>query len=390
MWYFRSPQMVFGEAALEHLDTLAGKRAFIVTDRTMVDLGFVNIIADHLQQAGLRHAVFSRVEPEPSLQTVYAGATELAAYAPDWIIGLGGGSAIDAAKAMWVLYENPDLSLEEINPFEPLNLRRKARLIAIPTTSGTGSEATWGAVLTDTGEQRKIAAGGPEMLPDIAIVDPSLPAKMPLRLTADTGMDVLTHAVEGYTATFHNDFTDGLCLKAIDLVFEYLPRVIKNGTADMEAREKMHNAATLAGLGFGNSMAALAHSLGHSLGAIFHVPHGRAVGLFLPCTIEFIRRGETPTRFYQISRFLGLPAATPAEGAESLAQAVKELSVAVGQPTSIKNALNASQTDFEAALDTLVDRAEADSLITMGARIPTTAETYRLFRYAYEGKAIDF
>jgi len=390
MWYFRSPQIVFGEDALEYLDTLAGKRAFIVTDCTMVDLGFVNIIADHLQQAGLRHAVFSQVEPEPSLQTVYAGATELAAYAPDWIIGLGGGSAIDAAKAMWVLYENPGLSLEEINPFEPLNLRRKARLIAIPTTSGTGSEATWGTVLTDTEEQRKIGTGGPEMLPDIAIVDPSLPAKMPLRLTADTGMDVLTHAIEGYTATFHNDFTDGLCLQAIELVFEYLPRVIKNGTSDMEAREKMHNAATLAGLGFGNSMAALAHSLGHSLGATFHVPHGRAVGLFLPYTIEFVQRGETPTRFHKISRFLGLPAATPAAGAAGLVQAIKQLSGNVGQPINIKNALNASQAEFEAALDTLVDHAEADSLITMGARIPTTAETYRLFRYAYEGQAIDF
>ncbi|MFQ5577581.1 MAG: iron-containing alcohol dehydrogenase, partial [Anaerolineae bacterium] len=289
MWYFRSPEIVFGPDSLDHLETLTGARAFIVTDPMIAQLGFVELVGRHLERAGLSYGLFSQVEPEPSANTILHGAAQITAYRPEWIIGLGGGSAIDAAKAMWAVYENPGLNPETINPFEPLTLRQKARLIAIPTTSGTGSEATWATVITSAEENRKIGAGSPGILPDIAIVDPILAQKMPPRLTADTGLDALTHAIEGYTCNLHSDFTDGLCVKAMQLVFEYLPRAVKNG-ADMQAREKMHNAATLAGLGFGNAMAALAHSLGHSLGAILHVPHGRAVALFLPSTIQFIQR----------------------------------------------------------------------------------------------------
>ncbi len=391
MWYFRSPEIVFGEDALDHLDTLQGKRAFIVTDPMMLELGFVDLVAAHLTDAGLTVGTFPDVEPEPSVQTIRTGAEKMLAFEPDWIVGLGGGSAMDAAKAMWALYENPGLDPADINPFEPLGLRRKARLIVIPTTSGTGSEATWATVLTDTAENRKLGTGSPEMVADIAIVDPALPAKMPPRLTADTGLDALTHAIEGYTCSLRNDFSDAVCLKAAQLVFEYLPRAVKNGD-DAEAREKMHNAATLAGLGFGNAMAALAHSMGHSLGAIFHVPHGRAVALFLPYTIQFIQRGDAETRFHEISRFLGLPASTPDEGAISLVTAIRDLSREVGQPLSLKETLGdgVSRADFDAALDALVANAEADSVIAMGDRIPTTDEVRQLFEYAYEGKNIDF
>ncbi len=391
MWYFRSPEIVFGEDALNHLETIQGERAFIVTDPMMVQLGFVDTVAAHLTDAGLAIAVFSDVEPEPSIQTISTGAEKMLAFEPDWIVGLGGGSAMDAAKAMWALYENPGLNPEDINPFEPLRLRRKARLIVIPTTSGTGSEATWATVLTDTEENRKLGTGSPEMVADIAIVDPALPAKMPPRLTADTGLDALTHAIEGYTCSLRNDFSDAVCLKGAQLVFDYLPRAVKDGR-DMEAREKMHNAATLAGLGFGNAMAALAHSLGHSLGAIFHVPHGRAVALFLPYTIQFIQRGDVETRFYEISRFLGLPAATPAEGAASLVDAIRQLSRDVGQPLTLKDTLGTgvSRAEFDAALDTLIANAEADSVIAMSDRIPSTDEVRLLFEYAYDGKAIDF
>lgn len=391
MWYFRSPDIVFGEDALEHLETLSGNRAFIVTDPTMVELGFVELVKEHLAEAEIAADYFSQVEPEPAVATIYAGAKKMSAYEPDWIIALGGGSAMDAAKAMWALYENPGLAPEDINPLESLTLRQKAKLIAIPTTSGTGSEGTWATVLTDTNEQRKIGTGAPEMLPDLAIIDPLLPQKMPPQLTADTGLDALTHAIEGYTCTLRNDFSDGLCLKAIQLVFDFLPRAVKNG-ADMEAREKMHNAATLAGLGFGNAMAALAHSLGHSLGAVLHVPHGRAVSLFLPYTIQFIQRGAGDSgipRFHEISRFLGLPADTPKTGATALVDALRELYRSVGQPLSLKEA-GISAGDFAAALDVLVDHAEADSVIAMGDRIPDTAETRRLFEYAWQGKAIDF
>ena len=389
MWYFRSPEIVFGEDALEHLETLRGRRAFIVTDAVMVRLGFVRLIGQHLRQAGIDYDCFSAVEQEPALQAILAGARQLMDYQPDWIIGLGGGSALDSAKAMWVLYENPGFDLETINPFANITLRRKARLIAIPTTSGTGSECTWALVLTDTAENRKLGLGHPDILPDLAIIDPLLPQKMPPRLTIDTGFDVLTQAVEGYTSALHNDFSDGVCLKAIQLVFDYLPRAVQEGD-DLEAREKMHNAATLAGLGFGNSMAALAHSLGHSLGGIFRLPHGRAVGLFLPYTIQYIERGPTPTRFHEISRTLGLPASTPAEGAASLVQAIRRLAVTVGQPQTIKETLDIAPHDFEEALDHLVANAEADTVITMSSRIPTGQEIAQLFLYAYEGKAIDF
>ena len=388
MWYFRSPEIVFGEEALEHLETLDGQRAFIVADPMMVKLGFTDLISEHFSQAGISCQTFSNVEPEPSAATVQKGAQAMSAFEPDWIVGLGGGSAMDAAKAMWVLYVHPDMSPEDINPFETLNLRAKAKLVAIPTTSGTGSEATWATVISEP-NGRKMGLNSPELLPDIAIVDPVLAQKMPPRLTADTGLDALTHAIEAYTCNLRNDFSDGLALKAMQLVFDYLPRAVANGD-DMEAREKMHNAATLAGLSFSNAMPALAHSLGHSLGAVFHVPHGRAVALFLPYTIRFIDNGPLETRFYELSRFLGLPAATPKEGADSLIKAVQELSVTVGQPLNLKETLDVSEDEFEAALDQLVAFAEADSVIVMGNRVPDTTETYQLFRYAWQGKAIDF
>ena len=389
MWYFRSPEIVFGEDALEHLETLKGQRAFIVTDAVMLQLGFVELIGYHLRKAGLEYRFFAEVAQEPTLGAVQAGVESLVAFQPDWIIGLGGGSALDAAKAMWILYENPGFDLTNLGPFTEITLRQKARLIAIPTTSGTGSECTWALVLTDPVENRKLGLGSPEALPDIAIIDPILPLKMPPRLTADTGFDVLTHGIEGYTASLYNDFSDGVCLKAIQLVFEYLPRAFKDG-CDREAREKMHNAATLAGLGFGNSMAALAHSLGHSFGAIFHVPHGRAVGLFLPYTIQFMARGPLPTRFHEISRFLGLGAGAPAAGAINLVKAIRELATAVGQPLTIREAIDISPEVFEAALDRLAANAEADSVIAMGSRIPTAEEIARLLWYAYEGKEVDF
>jgi len=389
MWYFRSPEIVFGADALEHLERLTGRRAFIVADTTGVELGFTDRIGRYLRTAGLEYATFAGVEREPALTTIRAGAEQLAAYEPDWIIGLGGGSVIDAAKAMWILYENPGFALEALTPFAEITLRQKARLIAIPTTSGTGSECTWALVLTDAESGRKLGLGTPEILPDLAIIDPMLPQKMPPRLTADTGFDVLTQAIEGYTAALRNDFSDGLCLKAIQLVFDYLPCAVRDGQ-DMTAREKMHNAAALAGLGFGNSMAALAHALGHSLGAIFQIPHGRAVGLFLPYTIQYITTGPSPTRFHEISRFLGLPADTPAIGSTSLVEAIRTLATTVAQPLTIAEAIDISLPDFEKALDRLVANAEADTVIAMGARIPTEAEVARLFRYAYAGKAIDF
>jgi len=387
MWYFVSPQIIFGEGALDALDEIEGQRALIVTDAALVKLGLVDRVKAHLENAGLDMRVFAEVEPEPSLQTVLRGAQVATEYEPDWIIGLGGGSAMDAAKAIWILYERPDIEPSEINPFIRLGLRQKARLITIPTTSGTGAEVTWAIVLTDTAEQRKMGLGNREAVADIAIVDPEMAAGMPPQLTADTGLDALTHAVEGYTCAWHTDITDGLCLQAVRLIFEYLPRAVADGS-DMEARERLHNAATAAGLGFGNSLAAMAHSMGHTLGAVFHVPHGRAVGLFLPYTIEFGAR-EAPDRFAELAALTGCSSAGGEEGALALARRIRELIRQVGAPTSLAE-LGLSRADFEARLDKMVDDAFNDTSMVSALRTPSYDELRQLFVYAYEGRAVDF
>jgi len=386
MWYFVSPDVVFGEDAISHLDEITGKRALIITDINMVNMGFSEVVKKHLSMAGLEYQVFDSVESEPSVATVKKGAEVASSYRPEWIVALGGGSVMDAAKAIWVLYEKPDIQPEEINPFELLQLRQKARLITIPTTSGTGSDSNWGFVLTDTSESRKLALGCREVHADIAIVDPQFAAKMPPELTADTGMDALTHAIEGYTSGWKNDFSDGLCLKAIQLIFKYLPRAYRDGT-DNEAREKMHNAASIAGLGFGNSMASIAHSTGHSLGALFHIPHGRAVGLFLPYAIEFAA-DISATSYREIAHLLELETES-ISAAASLARAVKSLAQDINQPLKIKD-LGISHDSFECSLSKLVSYADMDTQTVTAARVPTINEYEKLFRYAYDGKTVDF
>jgi alcohol dehydrogenase class IV len=387
MWYFDSPKIVFGEGALAHLREIEGHRAFVVSDENLSQLGFVEMVQDQLSKAGLESEVFLGVEPDPSLQTVKRGAAAMTGFAPDWVVGLGGGSCLDAAKAMWVLYERPDLRPEAINPVERLGLRQKARLITIPTTAGTGAEATWAIVLTDTKDERKLALGSRENMADVAIVDPSLSGGMSPQLTADTGMDALTHAVEGYVSAWSNDFTDGLCLRAIDLVLRYLPVAYENG-ANEEARERMANAATLAGLGFGNSMAGLAHSLAHALGGVFHTPHGRAVGLFLPYTIEYAAR-ESPARYSEIARYLGFPVESESAGAQLVVDAVGDLLTRVGQPTSLKEA-GLERDAIEERMDKLVENAGNEATTVVHPRIASGEELERLFLCAWEGRRVGF
>jgi alcohol dehydrogenase class IV len=389
MWFFRSPEIIFGEDALEHLANIQGRKALIVTDENITALGFVDWVQAKLAEAGIEAAVFAEIEPNPSMQTVERGARQALAHQPDWIIGLGGGSCLDAAKSIWIQYELPGRAPDDVAPTGKLGLRRKARMVAIPTTSGTGAETTWPIVLTDTTEDCKISVGHPENIPDIAIVDPVFVHHLPAQITADTGMDALAHAIEGYTSHWHNDFADGLCLKAIQLVFEYLPRAWLDGSKDLEARAKMHSAATIAGLGFGNSMAAMAHAMGHSLGAVLPVPHGRAVGLFLPYTIEFTVRGHLPTRYADLARFMDLPAADEAEGAASLAAAVRALARRIDQPTSLRSA-GISRQDFEDRLPKLVSNALNDSALIVGLRFPEEEELEKVFRHAYEGRAVGF
>ena len=308
-------------------------------------------------------------------------------FGPDWIIGLGGGSPLDAAKAIWALYERPDLDPTDINPLETLGLS-KAKMIAIPTTSGTGSEVTWALVLTDTEEKRKFSTGSRELVPTFAVVDPSLTIGLPPRITADTGLDALTHAIEGYTCTWHNDISDGLCLKAVELVFDYLERAVVDGS-DFEARDKMGVAASIAGLGFGNANAALAHAMGHSFGALFKQPHGRCVALFLPYTMDFTNNANLG-RYWDIARFVGLTDDHDEQaGGRLLIEKVRELMRAVGQPRSIE-AFGISRADFGANLAKLIEHAEQDTQFFTAPRIPETEELAQIFEYVYEGRPIDF
>jgi alcohol dehydrogenase class IV len=388
MWYFVVPEVVFGQDALSHLAELKGKSAFIVTDKNIVKLGLVDKVKEQLSQAGIQASVFDEVEPDPSLQTVQKGVAVMNQYGPDLVVAVGGGSVMDAAKAMRVQYERPDIKPEEINPFiSDLGLGAKCKLVCIATTSGSGAEATFAVVLTDTADQRKLSLINREIVPDIAIVDPELARAMPPQITADTGMDVLTHAVEGFTCAWKNDFADGLCIKATQLIFEYLPRAVKDGN-DMEAREKMHNAACIAGIGYINALAAMAHAAGHSLGALFHIPHGRAVGLFLPYTIEFI--GEAREELWaEIAYAIKLEIPKGEKAATVLAQAIRGLARSINQPLSIKET-GISLDSFNKAMEKLIDNVMADGTLIVSARIPNVAETEKFFGYVYEGKSIDF
>lgn len=389
MWFFRCPEFSFGEGALARLASLQGQRAFIVTDENVARLGFVTAVQSQLAEAQIESQVFAEVEPDPSIQTVKRGAQAMMAFAPDWVIGLGGGSSMDAAKAMWILYEQPDVEPAEINPFDELILRQKARLICIPTTAGTGSESNYGIVLTDTTEKRKLTLGSREATPDLAIVDPFFTANLPRQITADTGIDVLTHAIEAYTCNWANDFTDGLCLQAVRMVFDYLPRAIANGAADMEAREKMANAASIAGMVLGNSQIALAHALGHSMGGVFkQLPHGRVTAVFLPTTIQYIAHTGLG-RYRDIAQLLHLPAQDEAEGAASLVDAIYKLFDEIGQPKSLQ-AAGIAAVEFEDALSMLVEHVDYDANTLMSPRIPDDNEIEKLIWYAYEGKQVDF
>jgi len=388
MWELTFPKtIVAGEGALDYLREVEGNRALIVTDKVIRKLGFAEKIANYLKESGIEVEVFDDVEPEPSVETVVKGAEFARRYGPDWLIGLGGGSCMDTAKAIWVLYANPDVEVAEINPFTKFDVREKARLICIPTTSGTGAEATWASIITDTKDERKMEQGSREIVSDIVILDPELPKSMPRSLVADTGLDALTHAIEAYVSQWSNDFSDALAIKAIQIIFKYLPRAYRN-PEDKEAKEKMHNAATMAGMAFGNSQVGIAHAMGHSLGAIFRVPHGRTVDLFLSYSIEYAAR-EAKERYADIARAIGIEAKTDEEAVEKLVEAVRGLDREVGEPASIKE-LGIPRDDFEKRLDDLVTRAMNSTCTFMNPRVPDSEDTRKLFLYAFDGKEVDF
>ena len=312
-------------------------------------------------------------------------------FAPDLIVALGGGSCIDAAKAMWILYERPDLreliELGGLTPFIELGLRNKARLVAIPTTSGTGSDATWATVITDKKTAYKMEMASRELIPDLSILDPKLVMGMPKKLTADTGLDALTHAIEGYVSQWRNDFSDAMAIGAIKLVFKFLPRAYEDG-GDAEAREKMHLAATMAGLAFGNSQVGIAHSMGQSLGAVFHIPHGRTVGFFLPYAIEYSSR-VSGARYAEIAGAIGIEAESEDEAVGKLVSSIRDMMKRMGEPLSVRE-MGVSWEDYQNRLGELVAKANRSACTFVNPRVPNEEEFRKIFICAFDGKGIDF
>ena len=371
MPYFLCPKKVlYGKGMLRRLGTELegrGNKAVLITDKNMVKLS--EELVEVIKNAGYEVKVWDGAEQEPSTAVAGEACKLLREFEPQLVIGFGGGSVLDTAKAAWVVYENPEIVPAEIttavNVKTKLNWRRKARFMAVPTTSGTGSEVTWAIVLTDTADHRKVGFANNEIVPDIALLVPEFTAGMPKVLTASTGLDVLGHALDGYTARQQNDFSDGLCLQAMKLTFDWLPKACANGD-DLVAREKMQNAATIAGLGFGNSNTSLCHALAHALGATFGIPHGQAVGIALPYSLEYISSNpplegapDPVERMGNAARFAGIEAKSDQEAAQKLIQKMRELAKEIGEPLSLKEA-GIIEQQMKDNLDTLVTLAGKD------------------------------
>lgn len=407
-WFKIPPKIYFERNSIQYLEKMPNiSRAFIVTDEIMVKLGYVDKLLYYLRKRSdyVHCEIFSDVEPDPSKDTVMRGAAMMKQFNPDVIITLGGGSAMDAAKGMWLFYEHPETDFNGIKQkfldirkrvYKYPKLGNKAQFVAIPTTSGTGSEVTSFSVITDKENNVKYPLADYELTPDVAIIDPQFVMTVPKQVTADTGMDVLTHAIEAYVSNMANDYTDGLAIKAIQLVFEYLPKAYRNGN-DEKAREKMHNASTIAGMAFANAFLGINHSLAHKLGAEFHIAHGRANTILLPHVIRYnatkpkkftsfpkYEHFIADQRYAEIARILGLPARTIDEGVESLVQAIISLAKELEIPMSIE-ACGVDGKVFEAKVDILADRAFEDQCTTANPKMPLVTELAQLYRLAYKG-----
>ena len=372
--------IVYGENALEKLGTLVGKRAAIVTGgSSMKKHGFLDRAAALLQQAGMQTIVIDGVEPNPSVATVQRGAQEMLAFGPDWIVAIGGGSALDAAKVMWCFYEHPQLSFEDIIPVGSMpTLRNKARFVAIPSTSGTASEITAFSVITDTEKHIKYPIVALDMVPDLAILDPALPAKMPPNVTANTGMDVMAHAVEAVASIAATSFTDPYAIEAIRLVFEHLATAYEKPD-DKAARAHMHNASALAGMAFTNASLGLVHSLAHKIGGEFGVTHGLANAILLPYIIDFNRRSSD--KYALVEKLLGIA---------DVAQAVRDLNRRLGIPATFKacDEVDFNEAKFKAVLERMSANAHADPCTLTNPGQPTVADVQRIYVAAYYGESL--
>ena len=412
MQWFKVPEKIYFEAgSVQYLAKMPNiSRALIVADPMMVQLGYVDRVIYQLNKNPnkVSYEIFSEVEPDPDLTTVRKGSEAMNSFKPDVIIALGGGSAMDAGKAMWLFYEHPEADFVGMAQ-KFLDIRKRvykfphmgkhAKFVAIPTTSGTGSEVTSFAVISDKTKNMKYPLADYELTPDIAIIDPDFVMSVPPTATADTGLDVLTHAVEAYVSILASDYTDALALGALKLVFEYLPRSYKYGAKDPVAREKMHNASCMAGMAFTNAFLGINHSLAHKLGGEFHIPHGRANAILLPHVIAY--NGElnpskfttfpkygtfiAPQRYAEIAKALGLKASTTEEGIESLVKALKDLMKEVNVPLTFKE-LGIEEKAYMSAVPDLAYKAFEDQCTTANPRLPKVVELEELYKKAYFGK----
>lgn len=406
-WFKVPPKIYFERDSIQYLKSMKDvEKVMIVTDETMVKLGFLHRVIEqlHRRRNKVTYQVFTDVEPDPDITTVEKGTEIMKSFEPDTIIALGGGSVMDAAKVMWLYYEQPSVDFRDLvqkfmdirkRAFRFPELGKIAKFVAIPTTSGTGSEVTPFAVISDKKHNRKYPIADYSLTPTVAIADPAFVDTVPAEVTADTGMDVLTHAVEAFTSTMANDYTDGLALQAIKMTFQYLEESVK--TADPVAREKMHNASTIAGMAFANAFLGMSHSMAHKVGAFFHTVHGRTNAILLPYVVRYngTRPAKTSTwpkydhykadkKFQEIAQALGLPASTPEEGVASFATAVYELGEKVGIQMSLK-AQGIDKDEYLAKVDEIAYLAYEDQCSPANPRLPLVDDMKEILIDAYEG-----
>ena len=385
----------YGNGTIDELKNLKGKKAIVVVGGgSMKRFGFLDRVCDNLKSAGMEVRLFENVEPDPSVETVMRGAEAMREFEPDWIVSIGGGSPIDAAKAMWVFYEYPDTTFDEIiKPFSFPTLRQKAKFVAIPSTSGTATEVTAFSVITDYSKGIKYPLADFNITPDIAIVDPEIAQTMPPKLTAHTGMDALTHAIEAYVSTLHSPFTDPLALQAISMVFEELEKSYKG---DKQAREKMHYAQCLAGMAFSNALLGIVHSMAHKTGAAYkngHIVHGCANAMYLPYVIKYNSKvAEAEKRYAQIARYVGLKGSTDKELVAALCSKIDDMNKALNIPKQYKDYENGMvpEDEFKEKLSHIAALAISDACTGSNPRVPTQEEMEKLLTCCYYGTEVDF
>ncbi|MNM76330.1 Aldehyde-alcohol dehydrogenase [compost metagenome] len=379
--------LYFGSGSMEYLKTLKGKKAIIaVGGGSMKKFGFLDKAISYLEEAGIETKLIEGIEPDPSVETVFKGAELMREFEPDWIIAMGGGSPIDAAKAMWVFYEHPEKTFDDIkDPFTIPELRNKARFLAIPSTSGTATEVTAFSVITDYKTEIKYPLADYNITPDVAIVDPDLAETMPKKLTAHTGMDALTHAIEAYVATLNSPFSDPLAIKAIQMVYKHL---FDSYNEDKSPREHMHYAQCLAGMAFTNALLGITHSMAHKSGAVFHIPHGCANAIYLPYVIDFNKKA-CMDRYAHIAKCVGLKGETDEELVDSLTESIRELNRKMDIPLSLQE-YGIDENLFKEKAALMAERAVADACTGSNPRTIDKEQMQKVYECAYYGTKVDF